>query len=183
VQANSKRPRKRDGERRSGDGRPTECSRRLTLAGKLRPAPSTITHIERTLRKAVAKALLDATSDPRHDCPRRATNGSLRGLPALIRSLHVGGEPPPGEISTLPLNNATPWHLTTVCTYSPYASIQSMHYHALHLYTTHNTTAPYIPYYLSTTPSPELQEHALHVLIMVDLGNSHITTSHKIEHR
>jgi len=58
-----------------------------------------------------------------------------------------------------------------------------MHCHALHLYTTHNTTTPYIPYYLSTTPSPKLHEHAPHVPISVDLGNSHITTAHKIEHQ
>ena len=119
VHANTKRRGKWDNERRSGNGRPTDFSRRLTLAGKPHPTPNTKTHIERTLCKAPVDARLDAALDSQHDCPYRATNGSLRGLPALIRPLHASGEPPPGAIFTLPLSNTTPWHLTIVCTRSP----------------------------------------------------------------
>ncbi len=183
VHANSKRPGKRDGERRSGNGRPTDCSRRLTLAKKPHPIPKTKTHIERTLRKARVDARLYALLDSHHDWPHRATNGGLSGLPAIIRSLHVSGEPSPGAISALPPNNATPWHQTAVCTRSPYTSRQSMHCHVLHLYTTHNTTTPYIPNYFSTTPPPEFHEYATKVPTRMDMGNSHIPIAHTIEHQ
>jgi len=148
--------------------------------GRCRKAP---THIECTMRKAVAEALIGVASDLKHDYPRRATNGSMRGLPALTRGLHMSGEPPSAKISTLPPNKATPRHLTKVGTHNPCASIQSMHSHALHHYTTHNIAPPYTPYYLGTTSSLDLHEHAPHVPIMMYLGNPHNTAAHTIKQK
>jgi len=182
-QANPKRPSKRDGERRSGNGRSTDCARRLALPGKLRHALNTKTHIECTLRKAATEALIGAASDQKHDYPRRATNGSLKGLPALIRGLHMSGKPPSNKISTLPPNKATPRHLTTVGTPCPCASMLSIHCHALHRYTTHNRVAPYTPHYPNTTSSLDLHEHAPHLPIRMDLENPHNTASHIIKQK
>ena len=96
--ASARRPGERNGEKRSGRGRTTCCARRPTLAGKLHTSAKKKTPLERTLLDVA----IDAHSTHRHDCPHRATNGSLSQLPALIWSLYLVGEQPPGAIFSLP---------------------------------------------------------------------------------
>ena len=106
VHASSKRPGEQGGDDHSENGIPSGSSRRLALPRNLYSTPKTNTHLECSLPKAAIEARLDAAIALLHKCPHRATNGSLSVLPALIRSLHLGGEPPPGAISLLPLHNA-----------------------------------------------------------------------------